>query len=297
MPKIAEKKKVNNDSKIKSQSLMQIYIKEFKKSKIAKFGMFIIIGVITIALLAPVISPYDPIKQNLVKSLQGPSWEHPFGTDDLGRDILSRVLYGTRIALLVGFIVIMIGMTLGVAIGLSAGYFGGWIDSVLMRVMDVLLAFPFFLLAIIISGTLGPGLINAMIAVGIASLPSYSRLARGLTLSTKESDYVQSARALGCSDFHIITRHILPNIIGPIIVYGTLRVSTAIISTAGLSFLGLGAQPPTPDWGAMLSQGRKFMILAPWLTIFPGMAIMITVLGFNFLGDGLRDAIDPKLRD
>lgn len=288
---------VSGNIEDKIQTPFQLFCREFKKNKLARLGLYTILGIVAIAILAPVLSPYEPMEQILEDSLQGPSAKHFFGTDDLGRDIFTRVLYGSRIALMVGVIVISIGMTFGVTIGVIAGYFGGLVDTIIMRLIDVLLAFPFFLLAIIISGTLGPGLFNAMIAVGIASLPSYSRLARGQTLSVKENEYVQAAIALGCSNTRIIFKHILPNIMGPIIVYATLRVSTAILGTAGLSFLGLGAQPPTADWGAMLSQGRKFMILAPWLTIFPGIAIMITVLGFNFLGDGLRDALDPRLRD
>lgn len=251
-------------------------------------------GFLLLAFAAPLIAPADPMAQALYNRLSPPTLEHPFGTDDFGRDILSRVIYGARISLRVGVFAVLIALILGTCIGVVAGYWGGWIDQILMRLMDLLLAFPSILLAIGIVAILGPGLENAMLAVGIVAMPQYARLVRASVLTVRETDYVMAARALGASDWRILCVAVLPNCLAPLIVQATLGLATAILDAAGLSFLGLGAQPPTPEWGAMLSQGRELIVRAPWVLTFPGGAIFFTVLAFNLVGDGLRDALDPK---
>ncbi|MGF3499634.1 MAG: ABC transporter permease, partial [Candidatus Methanosuratincola sp.] len=224
-----------------------------------------------------------------------PSWQHPLGTDELGRDILSRIIYGTRISLTIGIVSVAVGLSLGVVLGAFSGYYGGWLDILIMRFIDIMMSFPTILLAIIVVTILGPGLYNAMVAVGVAQVPLYSRLVRGMILKLKGEDYVQAARALGANNFRIVSHHILPNCISPLLVQATLNIASAILSAAALGFLGLGAQPPTPEWGTMLSKGRLYMRVAPHISIFPGLAIMMTVLAFNLFGDGLRDALDPQM--
>jgi peptide/nickel transport system permease protein len=273
-----------------------LILKRLARSKSALLGMIIIVLVILCAILAPVISPYDPIKQSFIKQLRPPSAEFLLGTDEFGRDILSRLLYGSRIALLVGLLADSIALVLGVGLGLVAGYYGGLVDSLVMRLMDIMLAFPYLLLAMMVVAVLGPSLTNAMIAIGIVYTPQYARLVRGTVLSIKEKEYVEAARVVGARPRRVMVRHILPNCFAPIIVMATLAIGSAIVETAGLSFLGLGAQPPTPEWGAMLATGRTQMLTSPWIATFPGLAILVTVLGFNLLGDGLRDALDPYLR-
>jgi len=268
--------------------------KQLKKNKMAVVGAWIVAFYFLVALLAPIIAPYDPLQVDLVNKLQGPSLDHWMGTDDKGRDILSRVIYGSQLSLAVGSVSVLIGAVLGVMLGLIAGYYGKLIDTVIMRFIDILLAFPGILLALAIISALGPSLINVMIAVGIFSVPTFARIVRGSMLSEKKKEYVDAIRALGASDFHIIVVHILPNIFSPIIVQGTLRLATAILTAAGLSFLGMGAQPPSPEWGAMLSDGRNFLWTAPHIATFPGLAIAFIVLGLNLFGDGLRDALDPR---
>ena len=265
-----------------------------RQNRLSVVGLALIAGFLLLAFAAPLIAPADPMRQALYNRLSPPTLAHPFGTDDFGRDILSRVIYGARISLRVGVVAVLIALVLGTGIGLVAGYWGGWIDQVLMRVMDLLLAFPSILLAIGIVAILGPGLENAMLAVGIVAVPQYARLVRASVLTVRETDYVLAARALGASDVRILTIAILPNCLAPLIVQATLGLATAILDAAGLSFLGLGAQPPTPEWGAMLSQGRELIVRAPWVLTFPGGAIFLTVLAFNLVGDGLRDALDPK---
>jgi peptide/nickel transport system permease protein len=262
----------------------------------AVVGGVVLLLVATLAVLAPLIAPYDPATMGTGASLAPPSAAHPFGTDTFGRDIYSRVLNGARISLSVGLVAVAIEASLGVVLGLVSGYYGGWIDGVMMRVIDVLLAFPGILLALAIVSVLGISLTNLMVAVGIGGVPSFARLIRGSTLSVKENLYVTVARSMGALDTSIMFRHILPNIISPFIVYATLRIAFAIIATSSLSFLGLGAKSPSPEWGVMLSDGREFMRVAPWVTTFPGLAIMLSVLGINLLGDGLRDVLDPRLR-
>jgi len=249
---------------------------------------------LTVAAAAPWVAPQDPLAQDLYGRLSPPSARHWFGTDDFGRDILSRVVYGSRVSLRVGVAAVAIALAAGTAIGLIAGYRGGLSDNVLMRLMDLMLAFPSILLAIVVVAVLGPSLNNAMLAVGIVSIPQYARLVRASVLSIREQDYVTAARALGAGDLRIVLVAILPNCLAPLTVQATLGMAGAILDAAGLSFLGLGAQPPTPEWGAMLSGGRDFILSAPWVLTFPGLAILLTVLAFNLLGDGLRDALDPK---
>lgn len=265
-----------------------------RQNRLSIVGLALIAGFLLLAFAAPLIAPADPMQQALYNRLSPPTLAHPFGTDDFGRDILSRVIYGARISLRVGVVAVLIALLLGTGIGLVAGYWGGWIDQVLMRVMDLLLAFPSILLAIGIVAILGPGLENAMLAVGIVAVPQYARLVRASVLTVRETDYVLAARALGASDVRILAIAILPNCLAPLIVQATLGLATAILDAAGLSFLGLGAQPPIPEWGAMLSQGRELIVRAPWVLTFPGGAIFLTVLAFNLVGDGLRDALDPK---
>ncbi|MDR5682477.1 MAG: ABC transporter permease [Armatimonadota bacterium] len=259
-------------------------------------GLVLLVFAIGVAVGAPWLAPYDPTYQDLLAPLEPPSRKHPFGTDEVGRDILSRVIYGSRISLSVGLISVSIGGTAGVTLGLVSGFYGGRLDDVILRVMDLMLAFPGILLALAIVAVLGPGLFNVMIAVGIAATPSFTRVTRGQTLSVREMDYVVGARAIGCTNARVIWRYVLPNVLPSIIVLATLGLASAILAASGLSFLGLGAQPPTPEWGAMLSSGRAYLRQAWWITTFPGLAIMLTVLGMNMLGDGLRDALDPKLR-
>lgn len=279
----------------KNRSQWQQFWRKLSKRKTALFGLGIILFYIFIALSASWIAPHDPLHIQLDKSLISPNGEFLFGTDDKGRDILSRVIYGTQLSLLVGVVAVGIGAFIGVPIGLIAGYYGGWWDTVLMRIIDVLLAFPGMLLALAIVSALGPSLFNVMIAVGIFSIPTFARLVRGSTLTVKKLEYIDAVRALGASDIRIVVIHILPNVVSPIIVQGTLRLATAILTAAGLSFLGMGAQPPTPEWGAMLSNGRDFIFSAPYVAVFPGMAIALLVIGFNLFGDGLRDALDQRM--
>jgi peptide/nickel transport system permease protein len=266
------------------------------RSKSAIIGSSIIIILVSLALLAGVIAPYNPIKQNFRIQLQPPSLSHPLGTDEFGRDIFSRTIYGARWALLAGLLADSIALVLGVTIGLIGGFYGRRVDAGIVWLTDVMLAFPYLLLAMIIVAIFGPGLINAMIAIGIVYVPQYARLVRGTVLSLKEKEFIEAARCLGVPTYRIILRHVLPNSVAPIIVMATLAIGWAIVQTAGLSFLGLGAQPPTPEWGAMLAGGRNYMLSAWWIATFPGLAIVVTVIGFNLLGDGLRDTLDPYLR-
>jgi peptide/nickel transport system permease protein len=264
-------------------------------------GLCVILLFFAAALLAPSLSPYDPLAQDLDRRLQAPSWIHPLGSDDFGRDILSRVMYGARISLTVGFLSIGIAVTAGLVLGLIAGFYttGRWgrlIDHAIMRTSDILLAFPAVLLAIAIVTAFGPGLRNAMLAIAIIYLPRFIRIVRAAILVEKEQTYIEASQALGMNHRRLLFRHLLPNVMPPVIVQATLGLAEAIIEAAALSFLGLGATPPTPEWGAMLSEGRSYLRLAPWVTFFPGMAIFLIVVSFNLLGDGLRDALDPRLR-
>ncbi|MDE2888251.1 MAG: ABC transporter permease [Gemmatimonadota bacterium] len=271
-----------------------LFWKRLLKNRLAAAGGVLLLGFLLLAIAAPLAAPHDPYAQNLYERLQPPSLAYPFGTDDFGRDVLSRVIHGARISLRIGVAAVLIALVLGVPIGLVSGYWGGALDQVLMRAMDLMLAFPSILLAIAIVAILGPGLENAMLAVGIVAVPQYARLVRASALSVRGQDYVQAVRALGAGDFHILFFSVLPNCLTPLIVQSTLGLATAILDAAGLSFLGLGAQPPAPEWGAMLTGGRELVLRAPWVLTFPGVAIFLTVLAFNLLGDGLRDALDPR---
>lgn len=265
-----------------------------KRNRGAVVGGIIVSLFLLSALLAPWIAPYDPLRSDMVSAFTSPSRDNWLGTDFLGRDIFSRIVFGARISLLIGVVAVGIATIGGVSIGMVAGWYGGKWDYVLMRFMDLLLSFPGILLALVIVSILGPSLFNTMIAVGVSSVPRYARLVRGSVLATKENDYVDAARALGASGLRLMAWHIFPNILAPLLVMATLSVAGAILWAAALSFLGLGAQPPTPEWGAMLGAGRHYLSRAPWISTFPGIAIMITILGINLLGDGLRDALDPR---
>ena len=259
-------------------------------------GAVIIAIIVIVALLGPALAPYNPLLPQPLNRLKGPDPAHVFGTDSLGRDIFSRVIFGSRISLMIGLISVVISLVPGTLLGLAAGYFGGWTDSVIMRLMDVLLAFPAILLAIFITAILGPSLPNTMVAVGIVYIPHYARIVRSSVLTLREQLFVQAARHMGGSHLRIIFSHILPNALSPIIVYATLGMGTAVLQAAALGFLGLGAQPPQPEWGAMLSEGRQYIQIAPHVAAFPGAAILLLVLGFNLFGDGLRDYLDPSLQ-
>jgi peptide/nickel transport system permease protein len=280
----------------KPKSEWGIVWSQLRRNRAATIGAAVIAVEILVAIFAPVVAPYGPFDADPRAALKPPTAQHWFGTDDNGRDLFSRVLYGTRISLRVGLISVAIGGGVGIVLGIVAGYRGGWIDNVIMRAMDLLLAFPGILLALGIIAILGPGLSNVMIAVGISAIPSYTRLARASTLALRDRDFVTGARAIGCGDGRIMSRYVLPNVLPPLIVLTTLGVAGAILTAAGLSFIGLGAVPPTPEWGAILTLGRKYINQAWWYTTFPGLAIAVTVLGINMLGDALRDALDPRLR-
>nr|WP_321500966.1 ABC transporter permease [uncultured Dethiosulfovibrio sp.] len=282
--------------KVKSEAGLLGMWKRLCKSPLAMFGLFIVGLLIFFALTADFVAPYRYDQQSLMDAFQAPSKEHFFGTDEFGRDIFSRIIYGSRISLQVGLIAVSISVIFGGFLGAVAGYYGGRIDNIIMRCMDILLAIPSILLAIAIAASLGPGLYNMMVAVGISSTPQYARIIRGSVLSLRDQEFVEAAKAVGSSDSRIILKHIIPNCLAPIIVQCTLGVASAILTAAGLSFIGLGIQPPIPEWGAMLSGGREYIRDYSYMTIFPGLAIMITILALNFLGDGLRDVLDPKLR-
>jgi peptide/nickel transport system permease protein len=260
-----------------------------------RVGFFIVCLTLFAAVAGPILTPYDPASQELARRLEGPSLAHPFGLDELGRDIFARILSGARISLMVGLAVVSVSSSLGMLFGSIAGYFGGRVDDVISRVIDVLMAFPGILLAIALVAVLGPSLTNVVLALSVIGWVGYARLVRGQALRAREFEFVQAARALGASSARIVLRHVLPTALPAVVVQATLGMAGAIIAEAALSFLGLGVQPPTPSWGTMLDAGRAHLFDAPHLTIFPGLAIAILVLGFNFLGDGLRDRIDPKM--
>jgi len=262
----------------------------------AVVGAAIIAAFVALAAFAPAVTPYPPTRMDFGAVQQPPSAAHPFGTDDLGRDVLSRVAHGARISLQVGVIAVGIAAIVGTLMGLVAGLAGGWLDGLIMRTVDVMLAFPGILLALAVVAVLGPGLANMMIAVGVSAIPVYARTVRGTTLAVMELDYVTGARALGAGQVRVALRYVLPNVSAPIIVLATIGFATSILSAAGLSYLGLGAQPPTPEWGSMLSDARAYLRTGWWMAVFPGLAIMIVVMAFNLLGDGLRDVLDPRTR-
>jgi len=268
----------------------------WRKSKLTMIGSFVVLFFIIIAIFAPYIAPYDPIAQDLSQRLQPPSSKHLFGTDQFGRDIFSRVIYGSRIAIWIIILVSIISGGIGTLIGVFAGYFGGIVDEVLMRITDMFLAFPSLVLAMAFAAAMGPSLTNTIIAISLVYWTVYARLARAEALRIKNTEYIEAERAMGASNFRIIFLHVLPMCISPVLVQLTLRMGTIILTAAGLGFLGLGAQPPTPEWGAMVSDGRNYLVDQWWISTFPGIAIAIVVLGFNLLGDGIRDMLDPRLR-
>lgn len=272
--------------------------RRLKRNKMAVLGLIILIILVLLAVFADVIANYDNvvIKQNLAHRLQGPSAAHWLGTDEFGRDIFARLVHGTRVSLQVGIVAVGISIVIGGILGAVAGYYGGKLDNTIMRIMDIFLAVPSILLAIAIVSALGPSIINLMLAISISSVPSYARIVRASVLSIRDQEFIEAAKAIGASNTRIIFRHIIPNSLAPVIVQATLGVASAILSTAGLSFIGLGIQPPAPEWGSMLSGGRQYLRYAWWVTTFPGVAIMITILSLNLLGDGLRDALDPRLK-
>ncbi len=277
-------------------SELRTVVRHLLRNRGAVIGLVIIALFIAVSVGAPLISSQDPVGVNLLNRLQGPSGQHLLGTDELGRDLFTRMLYGGRISLGIGLISVAIGISIGVPLGAVSGYYGGRFDMIVQRGIDIMIAFPGILLAIVVVTVLGVGVSNVMIATGIASVPIYARLVRGSMLAAKEQSYVTAAKAAGVGDFSIIFRHILPNTLAPIIVQSTFQIATAILWAAGLGFLGLGAQAPTPEWGAILSNGREYIRTAHHLTTYPGLAILFMVIGFNLLGDGLRDALDPKTR-
>ncbi|WP_147820544.1 ABC transporter permease [Salidesulfovibrio onnuriiensis] len=298
MSEIAAKKATYSSHSPIVEALMRLH-----KNRTAVVGLVIVGVFVILALFGQWLAPKDPFEQSLYTKLKPPFWEPKaaegffLGTDDFGRDLLSRIIYGARISMIVGTVSVSISLFFGTIAGAVAGFYRGWTDIVIMRVMDILLAIPSILLAIVIVAFLGPSLENAMIAIGVVSIPRYARIVRGSVLEEYSKDYVQAARSLGASDFRLIFIHILPNCLAPLIVQTTLGFASAILEAAALSFLGLGAQPPTPEWGAMLASGRALILRAWWVVTFPGIMILLAVLGFNLLGDGLRDALDPRLRD
>lgn len=271
-------------------------LRRLSRNRAAMIGGSLIATFVVCAVLAPVIEPHDPITQNLSVALQGPSTTYLLGTDELGRDILSRLLAGARVSLAITGSAVGLALLGGTAIGITSGYFGGWVDSVLMRTMDVLLAIPGILLAITVIAILGLGLESLIIAIGVSSIPTFARLARSTTLASRHQEYVLAATTLGATNRRIMIQHILPNIVAPLIVQTSLRLGTAVLTASGLSFLGLGPQPPTPEWGAMLATGRSYLTSSPHVAVSPGVAIMLVVFGFNLLGDGLRDALNPRMK-
>lgn len=273
-----------------------MFWKRFKRDRAAILGLIIVIVVLFIAILGPFFAPYNPYEQNLVKRRQLPNRENIFGRDAYGRDIFSRILYGARVTIMSGFAVVSIAIIFGTTLGVITGYCGGIIDNLIMRVIDLILALPYFFLAILIVAILGPRLINAIIAIAISTIPQYARVVRGVTLGIKESQFVEAARAIGLSDFRIIIEHIIPNLIGTIIVLSTVGIATSVIGVAALSFLGMGAKPPTAEWGLMLSEGREYIASYPHIIVIPGIFLAIFVLGINLVGDGLRDVLDPRLK-
>lgn len=287
---------INTSNKKRSQWL-EVW-RRLKRNKMAVLGLVILIILVLLAVFANVIANYDNvvIKQNLSQRLQAPSATHWLGTDEFGRDIFARLVHGTRVSLQVGIIAVGISIVIGGILGAIAGYYGGKLDNIIMRIMDIFLAVPSILLAIAIVSALGPSILNLMLAISISSVPSYARIVRASVLSIRDQEFIEAAKAIGASNTRIIFRHIIPNSLAPVIVQATLGVASAILSTAGLSFIGLGIQPPAPEWGSMLSGGRQYLRYAWWVTTFPGVAIMITILSLNLLGDGLRDALDPRLK-
>lgn len=271
------------------------YLVRFIRNPLCVVGASLVVVLLLLAAFGPLLAPDDPLLVNTIDRFQSPSTHHLFGTDEFGRDIFSRILYGARIAVKVGFISVVVAFAGGIVLGLLSGYYSGIVDTVLSRLLEIWLSFPDILFAIAVVAILGPSLNNVILALGFLSIPAYARIVRGSVLSARQEQYVESARSIGASNTRIMWRHILPNVVAPLIILSSLRFGGALLTGAGLSFIGLGAQPPQPEWGAILSTGRQYMYQAPWITIFPGLAIAVFVLGVNMLGDGLRDVLDPRL--
>jgi ABC-type dipeptide/oligopeptide/nickel transport system permease subunit len=283
--------------KPEKNSFMREALFQLKGNRPALVGFILILGFIIMAVFAPFLTPFEPETQDIALRKTAPFTSiHILGTDDFGRDMLTRIIFGSRISLLIGIISVGISLTFGIFIGLISGYFGGWLDTIVQRFIDIMLSFPYILLTIVIVSLLGSSLVNAMIAIGISQIPSYVRVVRASVLAEKENDYVTAERSLGASDFELMFKSILPNCIAPIFVQATLGFGNAILSSAALSFLGLGAQPPTPEWGLMIASSREFVTSAWWIVTFPGIALLLSVLGFNLLADGLRDVLDPRMK-
>ncbi|AGB40430.1 ABC-type dipeptide/oligopeptide/nickel transport system, permease component [Halobacteroides halobius DSM 5150] len=304
-PKVEQNAKETTETKeVEVHSPWRAAWRRLKRNKLAMFGLGITAILMIVAIFAPVIAPYDPFYSPVMQegkvelSMQGPSLAHPFGTDTLGRDIFSRIVYGARISLMVGFVTQIISLVIGITLGALAGYYGGIVDDIISYLINVFLAFPFLLFAIAIMAVFqDPGVDKVFIALGLVSWPGLARIVRGQVMSLKEEEYVEAVESLGANDFRIIFKHIIPNCLAPIIVTVTLGIAGAILAEAGLSYLGLGAQPPQPSWGLMLNSGKQYMRTAPRMMLVPGIAIVLTVLGFNLFGDGLRDALDPKMKE
>jgi peptide/nickel transport system permease protein len=280
----------------KEEKLRHLFWKRFRSNKLALGGAFIVLFLFVVALFAHWLSPYDPGQIDVQQVLQEPAWKHPFGTDPRGRDVFSRMIYGSRISLMVGFVAVGISTLIGIFLGALAGYYGRWVDNLIMRFVDVMLCFPTFFLILAVIALLEPNIWNIMVVIGITGWMGVARLVRAEFLSLKERDFTAAEKALGAKDFRIIFRHILPNALAPVLVSATLGVAGAILTESALSFLGIGVQPPTPSWGNILTAGKDNIEIAWWLSLYPGMAILITVLGYNLLGEGVRDSIDPRLR-
>ena len=297
MAETVSKAAAPKEKRKKKQSMVRMTLHRLAKNKMAMFGMIVIIFMLLVALFGPMIAPYDYAEPDIVNAYAGPSLAHPFGTDDLGRDIFSRLIVGSRDSLRIGLISVAIAAVIGIGLGAISGYFGGIMDQVIMRVMDVLQAMPSLVLAIAVCAALGPGLNNCILAISVSTIPGFVRMARATVLNIREMEYLEAATAINCSTARIIIKHILPNAMAPLIVQMTMGVATNILVASSLSFIGLGVQPPDPEWGAMLSAGRNYIRNYPHMVMFPGITIMVVILALNMLGDGLRDALDPKLKD
>lgn len=275
--------------------MWKIFWRRFRRNKLAMLGALIILSLAVAAIIAPLVAPFNPDQQDVLHRLEPPSRKHLLGTDDLGRDLLSRIIYGTRVSLLVGFVAIGIAIVIGSILGLLSGYFGGWLDTVIMRLVDIMLCFPTFFLILMVIAFLEPNIWNVMAVIGLTGWPGLTRLVRGECLSVREREFVQAARVLGLSNIRVMFVHLLPNVMAPILVTATLGIGGAILTESALSFLGLGVQPPTSSWGNILTAGKDYITVAWWLSLYPGLAILVTVLAYNLLGEGLRDVLDPRI--
>lgn len=296
MPEAIVSKSMNKVTKVKKQSELRRVLHQMRKNKLAMLGLIIFLAELLLVALAPLISPYDYAAMDIMAIQQGPSYAHLLGTDELGRDILSRILYGGRYSITMGLLSVLISTSVGMTIGAIAGYFGGWVDNIIMRLLDIIQPLPAMLLTIVISAALGSGYFNTILALSANGLPAAARMLRANMMKERDNEYIEAAVSINCSKFRIITSHLVPNSLSANIVQATMSVANMIVMAASLSFIGLGVQPPTPEWGAMLSGARQFIRQCPHMVIAPGMAIAITILALNLMGDGLRDALDPKLK-